>query len=421
MTLTREWPALLAIALAILTAGALFFGGNQRQVHAALGSDIVCFVFTELNKLGEPIPVLSHGDCQNPPGSPPQCSDGIDNDGDGFIDEDDPGCTSDSDNNEFNAPPVCSNGIDDDSDGLVDAADPGCHSDNNAQNSGSYSATDNDETNSSGGGGSSGGSGGGGQGGSGGGGNNSGDSSSGGGGGGGGGGDSGAITQASSGGGGGIISGPLSVGFQSAGGVVLGTQTPAPACEMYLTDFLHIGRKNNPDQVKKLQQFLNDRMGAGLPVTGFFGPLTFAAVEKFQLKYIPDVLDPWALDSHPTGYVYLTTRKKINELYCNNTRAFPLTPEQEKIIERARVSLQTTPSTQTVAPSTPAPTPTFPALTPTLSIPALDIKKIVEPSPPKIAREATGTSTREQATTTPRRSIFESIGEFFRGLFNWGR
>lgn len=406
MTLTREWRALLAISLAIVTAGALFFGGNQRQVHAGLGSNIVCFVYTELNKLGKPIPVLSHGDCQNPPGSPPQCSDGIDNDGDGLIDEDDPGCISDSDNNEFNesSEPQCSDGIDNDGDGLVDAADPGCHTDGNAGNSASFNATDDDETDSPSSGGGGGGS-------SSGGGNNSGSSS----GGGNNSGDSGAITQASSGGsgGGGVISGSLAVGFQggSAPGVVLGAQIPASQCDMYLTDFLHIGRKNNPDQVKKLQRFLNQQMQARLPVTGFFGPLTFAAVEKFQLAYVPDILDPWAIDSHPTGYVYLTTRKKINELYCNNTRTFPLTPEQEKIIERARLSLQTTSNTQTsVAPSTPA-----------SLIPALDIKKIGEPSPPKVAREATGTTTREQATTTPRRSIFESIGEFFRGLLKRGR
>ena len=89
MTLTREWRALLAIALALLTAGALFFGGNQRQAQAdfpsGFGSQIVCFVFTQLNALGEPIPVLSHGDCVNPPGVPPQCSDGINNHCDRFI------------------------------------------------------------------------------------------------------------------------------------------------------------------------------------------------------------------------------------------------------------------------------------------------------------------------------------------------
>ncbi len=60
-----------------------------------------------------------------------QCSDGIDNDGDGLTDYPaDPGCSSSTDNDEYNAPtPQCSDGIDNDGDGLTDyPADPGCSS-----------------------------------------------------------------------------------------------------------------------------------------------------------------------------------------------------------------------------------------------------------------------------------------------------
>ena len=43
-----------------------------------------------------------------PPPTPPACRDGSDNDGDGLIDyPNDPGCTSSSDNNEYNAPVTC--------------------------------------------------------------------------------------------------------------------------------------------------------------------------------------------------------------------------------------------------------------------------------------------------------------------------
>ena len=65
----------------------------------------------------------------------PQCSDGIDNDGDTFIDyPDDPDCTSATDNLE--AAPQCSDGIDNDGDSLIDyPADNGC-----------TSASDDDET-----------------------------------------------------------------------------------------------------------------------------------------------------------------------------------------------------------------------------------------------------------------------------------
>src|SRR5450755_350915 len=67
----------------------------------------------------------------------PQCSDGIDNDGDGLVDfPDDPGCVSADDETENSLPsPQCSDGRDNDGDGKTDFPDdPGC-----------TSASDNDE------------------------------------------------------------------------------------------------------------------------------------------------------------------------------------------------------------------------------------------------------------------------------------
>ena len=55
-----------------------------------------------------------------------QCVDGLDNDGDGLVDMDDPGCLSSGDNDEYNAPPQCDDGIDNDGDGVVDMEDPDC-------------------------------------------------------------------------------------------------------------------------------------------------------------------------------------------------------------------------------------------------------------------------------------------------------
>ena len=59
-----------------------------------------------------------------------QCNDGVDNDGDGLTDMDDPDCTSETDNNESTQTVVtqCSDGVDNDGDGLTDMADPGCSS-----------------------------------------------------------------------------------------------------------------------------------------------------------------------------------------------------------------------------------------------------------------------------------------------------
>lgn len=64
-----------------------------------------------------------------PPVTPsPACSDGIDNDGDGFIDFSmDPGCEDRSDLDETDPTARCADGQDNDSDGLIDfPADPGC-------------------------------------------------------------------------------------------------------------------------------------------------------------------------------------------------------------------------------------------------------------------------------------------------------
>lgn len=55
--------------------------------------------------------------------APPECGDGIDNDGDGTVDGADPGCLHGQWPEED---PLCSNGRDDDGDGRVDTEDPGC-------------------------------------------------------------------------------------------------------------------------------------------------------------------------------------------------------------------------------------------------------------------------------------------------------
>lgn len=72
-------------------------------------------------------------------------------------------------------------------------------------------------------------------------------------------------------------------------------------------------RNNNVDEVKLWQIFLNREVGAKLPITGFYGPMTFAATKDFQNKYAKDVLNPWDITS-ATGYTYKSTRYKANKL-----------------------------------------------------------------------------------------------------------
>ncbi|MEZ4268609.1 MAG: hypothetical protein R3F39_19810 [Myxococcota bacterium] len=54
------------------------------------------------------------------------CADGLDNDGDGLTDAEDPACT---DNDAGEALPQCADGLDNDGDGLVDGADESCYGD----------------------------------------------------------------------------------------------------------------------------------------------------------------------------------------------------------------------------------------------------------------------------------------------------
>ncbi len=109
------------------------------------------------------------------------------------------------------------------------------------------------------------------------------------------------------------------VGTTTTTGQVLGAETSC-ASEALLTEYMRIGRANNPAEVRKLQEFLNKEMGTTIPVTGFFGPLTDAGVKAFQTKYAADVLAPWGITA-PTGYVYKMTMWKINSLLCASLNA----------------------------------------------------------------------------------------------------
>ncbi|MDP3962709.1 MAG: peptidoglycan-binding domain-containing protein [bacterium] len=101
----------------------------------------------------------------------------------------------------------------------------------------------------------------------------------------------------------------------------------------YLSGYMKAGLNNPTDQVVLLQTFLKDTENMDVSVTGFFDQKTVNAVRIFQAKYAADVLVPWGL-KHPTGAVYHTTSKKINEIYCK--KSFSLTLAQIREIESYR-------------------------------------------------------------------------------------
>ncbi len=114
-------------------------------------------------------------------------------------------------------------------------------------------------------------------------------------------------------------------------GEVLGASTSTPelplpaacAANPYLRDYMRIGMKSDVEQVKLLQTFLNEEMGATLPVSGFFGPLTKASVKKLQKANHDAIIKPWIDAGYDaksikegTGYVFKTTKRFINMSKC---------------------------------------------------------------------------------------------------------
>jgi hypothetical protein len=155
-----------------------------------------------------------------------------------------------------------------------------------------------------------------------------------GGGGGSGGGSSSGSSRRGGGGGGGSIE------FMGGGdGIVLGATTD---CGIYLNDYIKYGANNNPTEVLKLQSFFNEFFGTKLALTGVYDNSTLAEVNKFQVKYSEEVLGPWIeIGLHdslnvPTGYVYKTTKRKINDLVCpaHNLQIPDLTPEMKANMDR---------------------------------------------------------------------------------------
>jgi hypothetical protein len=95
--------------------------------------------------IGEAIADFTGNPCTRVGG--PQCSDGVDNDGDNVIDAQDPGCLSGPGGtfnpNDDTEATQCQDTRDNDGDGVADAQDPGCLSGPN----GTFNPNDDDETN----------------------------------------------------------------------------------------------------------------------------------------------------------------------------------------------------------------------------------------------------------------------------------
>ena len=101
----------------------------------------------------------------------------------------------------------------------------------------------------------------------------------------------------------------------------------------YVNDYLKLGGANSASEVSKLQLFLKNSEKIDVDVNGIFDQKTFEAVKAFQAKYVDEIMLPWGVTT-PTGQVYYTTKKKINEIFCKSN--FSLTAEQTAQIEAYR-------------------------------------------------------------------------------------
>jgi len=133
------------------------------------------------------------------------------------------------------------------------------------------------------------------------------------------------------------INAVLPGGHRSGGGGIVAGASDGLEC-FYLRDYMRIDFQNDPIQVMRLQAFLKAFEGYDyVTVNGVFDQATFDAVSAFQMKYKDDILTPWG-HAAPTGYVYILTLKKINELYCQ--RVFPINESQAREIAAFRALLE---------------------------------------------------------------------------------
>lgn len=92
--------------------------------------------------------------------------------------------------------------------------------------------------------------------------------------------------------------------------IACGQQIIVHACP-YFKMYMMFG--DSGAEVKKIQQFLNIVQGEKLPINGKYGPVTIAAVKRFQRVYKKDIIS-FITFSFITGNWNISTRIKANEI-----------------------------------------------------------------------------------------------------------
>lgn len=91
---------------------------------------------------------------------------------------------------------------------------------------------------------------------------------------------------------------------------VLTTNGSTCVTRIALSSPIDIGLKNNEEDVKKLEIFLNTYEGEKLIVNGIYGKDDYLAVKRWQVKYKNSILVPMKLKK-PTGTIYTSSMRQI--------------------------------------------------------------------------------------------------------------
>ncbi len=90
-------------------------------------------------------------------------------------------------------------------------------------------------------------------------------------------------------------------------------------CEdgVYLYATIRRHQVNNYKQSLRLEEFINTYLDGNVIVDGYYGDNDKAIIRRFQMEHYDEILAPWGL-GHATGFIYETTRNKINEIVCGS-------------------------------------------------------------------------------------------------------
>jgi hypothetical protein len=174
---------------------------------------------------------------------------------------------------------------------------------------------------------------------------------------------------------------------------------------------MKFGGNNNPADVAKFQAFLKDTQGQNVTVNGTFDQQTENAVRAFQSKYMSQIMGPWGA-SQSSGYVYITTLKKVNELACNTS--LTLSPAETAIVNAYKNQQNQNVAPASVGPTTPGSI-VIPGTINTTVAPNASTTNTVASTSPDIGQSNAGAAANTAAVVNA--TGFQKFWNFIKSIF----